>query len=92
MAHDFDLEMRNAVEAFIRGQFPSNEIARIVIEPAGDVDGESIVNVRVEFVVKPETSKLRNLVREVRSDINSRLDAFPVFSFASRNALVGAAA
>lgn len=92
MTYDLDPIMREEIERAIRSQFPEGMVAGVTVVSMDTSDGEPVIQVRVEFHVKPETSKLRNLVRSVMPDI-SRLDAgFPVFSFGSRRALAGASA
>lgn len=91
MRGEIEPEVREAVETFIRSQFAEGAIANIEVQAGGETDDEIVLNVRVVFYSKPETSSLRNLVRRIRSDMHE-FDAFPVFSFASHNALVGASA
>ena len=90
MAYDIDPEMLSAVESFVRSQFPHDSISRIDLEPAGEMDGETILNVRVVFSRKQETSGLRNVMRNARPTM-SRFNAFPVFSFSTPTPLVAAA-
>ena len=91
MAYDLDPEMLKAVDSFVRSQFANDSISKIEIEPAGEMDGETILNVRVIFLRKQETAGLRDVMRKARPTMN-RFNAFPVFSFSTQHAPLGAAA
>lgn len=89
MTYDLEPIARAEIERAIRSQFAEGAVASVAIVGMDTLDGEAVIQVRVEFHEKPETSKLRKLVRNVMPDI-SRLDAgFPIFSFGSRHALSG---
>jgi hypothetical protein len=89
MTYDLEPLAREEIERAIRSRFADGAVASVTVVAMDTLDGEPVIQVRVEFNEKPETNRLRNLVRDVMPDI-SRLEAgFPIFSFGSRHALSG---
>lgn len=92
MQYDLDPALEAFLEKAIRAQFGNGAVSDIVIEVREDQDGETVINVKVVLDERPEPRTLRTLVRGLLPSISQLNVGFPVFSFATRNALVGAAA